>query len=170
MREIPLTKGQVAIVDDEDYESLARLKWQAHHAGGRGGYYACHSFNQGGKVRSLWMHLVILDAPEGTEGDHINHNTLDNRRHNLRLATTRQNHQNMRKALRPSSSRYKGVGWRPSRRKWHARILANGRRLHLGYFRTEHEAATAYNKAALHHFGEFACLNDLVPDPARSAT
>ena len=81
MREIPLTRGKAAIVDDEDYESLSLHHWSCSKTG-----YAMRGFREGGKMVYLKMHHAILGKPlQGYVVDHINGDRLDNRRCNLRL-------------------------------------------------------------------------------------
>lgn len=161
MKEIPLSRGQVAIVDDEDYEALAQHKWHAHRRSG-GALYAARTTSRSVKPRRLiYMHREVTGARKGQAVDHRNHNGLDNRRENLRVCDTRQNAGNMRK-LRKATSQYKGVWFDFSRGKWEAMIRGpggSGPRRFLGRFATEAEAAAAYDKAALEVFGEFALLN-----------
>lgn len=116
----------------------------------------------GGTTR---MHRAIIDAPNGMVVDHINGDSLDNRRSNLRLATSQENNRNAKKAagkMRVMSSQYKGLsrvkdGLRS--KKWRAMLAIDRKRIHLGHFNTEEEAARAYDAAAKEHFGEFARLN-----------
>ncbi len=98
-----------------------------------------------------------MQPPEGYEVDHINHDGLDNRRCNLRLATRANNCHNQRSFK--GSSKYKGV-WRVGE-KWAACIRVDGRSKRLGTFVSEKEAALAYNQAAREHYGEFAKLNEI---------
>jgi hypothetical protein len=110
-REIPLTQGYITIVDDEDYEELARYKWHVHVRTHGPMARRLGKRDADGKQRSIYMHRQIMQAPLGMDVDHINHDTLDNRRSlNLRVCTRRQNLGNMRK--RPGlSSQFKGVYW-----------------------------------------------------------
>jgi len=150
---IPLTQGLYALVDGEDYESLAKYKWCANETT-YGTYIAVRRDNQ----KIVRMHRQITNAPNGMDVDHQNHATLDNRKVNLRICTRAQNLQNG-KPRRNSSSVYKGVGWRKDRNKWAARIMFNGQRIFLGYFNSEIKATKAYDRKARKCFGEFACLN-----------
>lgn len=106
------------------------------------------------------LHQLILGPPpDGHLIDHRNGNGLDNRRRNLRFANNSQNMANARKSSVPKSSRFKGVHWHKCAKKWCAAVVHHGRRKHLGLFAVEEDAARAYDKAALEHFGEFARLN-----------
>lgn len=111
------------------------------------------------------MHRVLIDAEDGLEVDHINGDTLDNRRANLRQCTTSENHRNSGKRYTSmSTSRFKGVGKRVTRAgrdRWRAAIKDNGRNLYLGTFDTEMEAVMAWNAAAKELHGEFARLNEV---------
>lgn len=148
---IPLTQGQFAIVDADDYEKLSQYKW---HVSGKGDMlYACRTENR----RTIMMHRQILNAPADMHCDHINHNGLDNRKANLRLCTPQQNACNRRPL--ECTSKYKGVHWDSLSRKWRAEIRHNGQKIHIGYFDYELDAAIAYDDYAIELFGEFAYLN-----------
>lgn len=155
-KEIPLTQGKVAIVDASDYDFLMQWAWMARLE--RHCCYAVRRFSVDGKQCWARMHRVIMEAKTGTMIDHINGNGLDNRRDNLRLATTSQNTQN-KKIGANNTSGYKGVDHRS--RKWRARIWLHGQEYHLGYFDSDIAAAHAYNKAAERLHGEFARLNEI---------
>ena len=100
------------------------------------------------------------ESPKGLFVDHINHNGLDNRKDNLRFVTRTQNGQN-RRPNRNSTSAYKGVTWFKPTNKWCARIKDKNKRIFLGHFTCEHEAALAYNKKAKELFGEYVLLNEV---------
>ena len=160
MKTIPLTRGLVALVDDEDYERLAAHKWTATWAGR--GWYA-HRCSDDGVREHTYMHDTVFGPHEGGI-DHRDRNGLNNQRANLRAATRRQNAGNARKQIgrngKPCSSRYKGV-YRV-RDRFVAQIRpAVGERLHLGTFTDEVAAALAYDLAAIEVFGEFARGNFL---------
>ena len=159
---IPLTKGQFAIVDDEDFEWLSHWKWQAHsYPNNRRKFAARRSTSIGSQIDgtrkgiNLFMHRMILSPPPGFYIDHKNNNPLDNRRENLRICTCEQNAINWD---RPQRILPRGVY--QDRRGFRATIrFANGTRRSLGTFSTPADAAKAYNAAAKAYHGEFARLN-----------
>ncbi len=153
-RLIPLTQDKFAIVDAEDYEWLCKCKWYAQRVGKN--YYARNRRKEG----LVSMHRVIMNAPKGLVVDHINHNTLDNRRKNLRLCTWAQNNQNRRPSKRKNKlSKYKGVSFDKKRKVFRVLIWHNKKQYFLGTFKDEKEAAKAYDRKACELFGEFAYLN-----------
>lgn len=106
------------------------------------------------------MHRFITNAPKELEVDHINGNRLDNRKENLRICTKSQNLRNQHKTC--GSSKYKGVSWRVRANKWESRIYVDGKKLFLGLYSDEEDAAKAYDKAAIQHYKEFAKTNILL--------
>ena len=156
MKEIPLTRGKVAIVDDEDYEELSIVKWHYNHWG-----YAMRNVTPGGKKRTkIQMHIAILGKIEGFEIDHKDGNGLNNRRENLRHVTHTQNTQN-KAPYKKTSSRYKGVSWNKWANKWVSTIVIDGKYYYLGYYKSERDAAWVYNVWAESFFGEYTRLNVL---------
>ena len=157
-RRIPLTQGKFAIVDPEDYERLAKHKWQASRF--PRSYYAtrCVSFGNG-RQKNIQMHRQIIKIEGGFCCDHINHNGLDNRKVNLRQASRAQNCWNKRKQRGNHSSGFKGVSWFKRENKWQARIQVNGRKIFLGSYKNEIDAAKAYDRAAIKYYREYAVLN-----------
>ena len=154
MKQIKLTQGQVALVDDADFDWLNQWKWCVLKS--PAGFYA----RRRDSGQDILMHRVILGLELGDkrQGDHQNHNTLDNRQDNIRICTCQQNQRNRKPRLNLTSG-YKGVSWYRRIKKWQAHIQMNGKRKHLGYFTEEKEAALAYNKIAGNIYGEFAYLN-----------
>ena len=151
-RRIKLTKGKFAIVDPDDYQNLFRYDW--HLLETKGKSYAA-MFNEGA---ILSMHRFIINAPKGRIVDHRNHESLDNRKFNLRFATHSQNCCN-KKILKKGTSEYRGVSLIKKSNKWQAVIYYNGTRKHLGLFENQQDAAKAYDNAARIYHGEFAVLN-----------
>ena len=153
-REIPLTKGQVAIVDAEDYALAVSRKWTAF--GDRPTRYYART---GGK-NGIAMHRMLMGVDRGDKRvvDHINGDTLDNRKSNLRICLQRDNVCN-RRIDGDSTSGYKGVTFSKrvnGKGKWQAQIAFGGRKRHLGYFPDPQAAHEAYCSAARELHGEFA--------------
>ena len=156
MIEIPLTHGQVALIDDEDYDLVSQYKWHAYWDPSTKSFYAKTGIRKpDGKQTSLRMHRLIMKAKKGEQVDHINHDTLDNQKENLRLCTNSQNQHN-RGRKSNNTSGCKGVDWYKASGKWRAQIALNGKVMHLGYFAIKQEAYEAYCKAALELHGEFS--------------
>lgn len=157
MKEIKLTQGKVALVDDHLFEELNKFKWYAHKAGNT--FYAHRKIRLEGVRKTLKMHRCILDLTNiNIVVDHINHNGLDNQLSNIRACTNKENHRNQR-IRTGGTSKFKGVCMPKKYKNWQASIKCNGVYICIGQFRCEIEAAKAYDKAALHYFGEFANLN-----------
>lgn len=152
MRTIDLTRGFVAIVDDEDYARVSGFKWYLHGCGFHG-YYARTA------CRKL-MHRFIISPPNGLPVDHKNGDKPDNRKSNLRVCTVAGNQHN-RGARSDNTSGFKGVSFHKSARKWVAVICLDSKNRHLGCFATKEDAARAYNEAAIILHGAFAKLNTL---------
>lgn len=162
---IPLNGEHVTIIDDIDAD-VADFKWYPSIGKNQVPRYAFRG--QSGHI--VLMHRVILERIVGRSlksnecTDHINGNGLDNRRSNLRIASTSQNHYNRRKLKilmgKPTTSKYKGVRWENDRKRWRVDIRIDGKKKFLGRFTSEIEAALAYNRAASSAFGEYARLND----------
>jgi hypothetical protein len=159
MKRIPVTRGQFALVDDEDYERIATHNWVANYSPHTGSFYAQRSAKTIRGNRSvILMHREIVEAKRGETLDHENGDTLDNRRENIRVCTRSQNNWNSRIGV-SNTSGFKGVYWHKGHRKWGASIGLNGRNKHLGYFESPTDAAKAYDDAARTVAGEFAHLN-----------
>jgi hypothetical protein len=160
-RRIRLAGPSYAKVDPEDYDRFKDHEWYA--AGCAPHFYANRLVRKGnaGKTKFLAMHREIMNPPEGIFIDHINRDKMDNRKANLREATYSQNGANRPKFNRPANSKYKGVSLQKTKTKrtWQATICVNRKRIYLGTFYNEIEAAKAYDQAAKKHHGEFAYLN-----------
>lgn len=152
--EVPLSRGQVALIDEADLERVSRHNWHANPTTyDKDKFYAVTSI----KGATTYLHRFILEAPKGLLVDHRNRDTLDCRRANLRLATRVQNNVNR---LEATTQPYRGIERLPlPTRCWRARIQVKGRQVRLGRFWTAEEAARAYDAAARKHYGEFAMLN-----------
>ncbi|MHC4666706.1 MAG: HNH endonuclease [Planctomycetota bacterium] len=148
-----------AKVDPDDYDRLNKYKWCAVGLGNK--FYAVRGGRRRkGHTRKCYrMHREVIHIPDGMECDHINGNSLDNRKANLRPATHLQNSWNRRKQRQTSGSIYKGLVWDKRLNKWQVRIWVNRKRIYIGSFEDQIEAAKAYDKAAIKYYGEFANLN-----------
>jgi len=146
MKEIFISPGNVALVDDADYDALAKFKW--HLSCG----YACRYI---GNNKHSRMHREILNAPPGTEVDHADGNRLNNQRSNIRLCNGSQNQIN--KGPQPcNTSGFKGVSWHKQKGRWQAQISVNGRNKYIGHYDTPADAAAAYRAEAVRLHGDFA--------------
>lgn len=141
MIEIPLTQGKLALVDDKDFNWLDKWKWSAHYNNTK--WYAVR--NDKGKI--IKMHRLIISAKVREEVDHIDGNSLNNCRSNLRLVTRAENLQN-RSANHNSTSKFIGVYWENSTNKWCAAIKKDGKTKKIGRFNSGEDAARARDKVA----------------------
>jgi hypothetical protein len=181
MKEIKLTKGFSTIVDDEDYEWLSQYKWNTATRGKEAKRRRLRDHNVARAAikvdlgdgryayEPVYMHRMIMDARQGEYVDHINGDSLDNRRENLRIVTNQQNSWNAVGAKsmngKPTSSRFKGVFKKTCKTKygdyvyWVARIKANGKENTVYHGKDETAAACMYDIAAQNYFGDYARLN-----------
>lgn len=153
MKEIPLTQGKVALVDDTDFEAVNASNWclSSH------GYAVRHIPGSGQKGKNQYLHRFLL--PDAEEIDHRDGNKLDNRRSNLRGCSHQENTRAAHKPRKNGSSQYRGVSWDRQKNKWTAYFRLQGKKKFLGYFDVESDAARAYDIAARKHYGEFAYPN-----------
>jgi hypothetical protein len=161
MKLIPLTRGLFAKIDNEDLDLVSEHEWHASpdNTNSPKSYYAYTNIKRGEKRGRVSMSRLImgLKYKDGKEVDHVNHETLDNQKANLRICTKAQNRLNRKTA--PHSSKFKGVSWYSKYNKWASRINKDGRTIFLGYFDKEILAAKEYNKFVKKFHGEYANPN-----------
>jgi hypothetical protein len=153
---IPVGHGEHVLVDDDDVDKALTFSWALNDKG-----YAVATYRESGKKRHVRLHRLVLDFPRGMQVDHVDGNRRDNRKRNLRVASHGENLRNRggHKRNGVKTSRYKGVHFSRERRRWVAGIGVDGRRVPLGRFTCEVQAARAYDEAARKHHGSFAFLN-----------
>jgi hypothetical protein len=156
MKEIKLTQGQVALVDDEDYEELSRFKWHAFWNKYTKSFYAKRSEGKRPFQKAVYMHREVMRTPKNLDCDHIHHNTLDNRKENLRNVTSSQNSMNRRGAqannvLGERCISHAGGGFR-------VQVYAGCKRVYGKTFRSLETAILARDAAIAEFHGEFAVL------------
>ena len=171
MKRLPLTRGQWALVDDEDFDFLNQWKWSARWNPRSRTWYAMRTwhirFSKTGKriQGNMLMHRQILGLgpikKDPRQVDHINHAGTDNRKENLRICNDSNQHAHQRKHMTNTASIYKGVTFARDgrRRPWRAKIGFNKRYISIGSYYTEIEAALAYDAKAIELFGDFKHLN-----------
>lgn len=160
----PLVLGKYALIDAEDAERVLAVNWVYEKNKRSGKEYVHRGAIVDGKNTTVYLHRFVMNAPKGVHVDHKDNDGLNCQKHNLRLATAAQNHQNM-KVDRSSAVPFKGVTYcrrRNRRRRFRARLYGAGG-ASLGFFLTAEEAAKAYDAKAREMYGEFARLN--FPEP-----
>lgn len=157
MKKIQLTQGKVALVDNEDFEYLNQWKWYAHWNKDTQSYYAIRNSGTYPNRVTIRMSRVVADTPIGLVCDHINHNTLDNQKHNLRNVTYSQNGMN-RKSQRKSKLREKNIIKLGN--GYVVRVKKDGRFVFDKYFGSIEEARKARDKAVLFWHREFSYLGE----------
>ncbi len=157
-KEIPLFNGRVALCDAEDYPRLVQYRWSVDKRVHKDHvtFYAVHRISENGKQRSVGMHQLLMNAGPDLVVDHKNTDGLDNRRSNLRIATTAQNQRNRRIDI---AKGFHGIHWRKDVKKWQALIMLDRKNIHIGYFKSDFVAAIARDITAIVLHGEFATLN-----------
>jgi len=150
---VQLTQGQYALIDSDDVGYAARFDWFADAQ--RAGFYAKRNRKVPEGMRAVCLQAELMPPPDGMLVDHVNGNTLDNRRCNLRHATHQQNMQN-RKMQSNNASGYRGVAWNKKGKVWVASIKVSGVQMHLGSFASAEEANIAYRAASALHHGKFS--------------
>lgn len=140
-----------ALIDLDDVDKIKEYKW--HLSLSRDKYQ--YVISSKGNTK---LHRLIMNAPEGSVVDHINHNPLDNRKNNLRICTNQQNVCNCELA-KNNKSGYKGIYWNTERKKWQAQVTVNNKTISLGRFDNIEDAIEARKKAAEEHYGEYCYEN-----------
>lgn len=149
---IPLTRGFEAIIDADDVPLVSQWNWCAIPT--KTAVYAARGERKGGTYKNIFLHRFLMSPDDEQQIDHINCDTLDNRRCNLRYATLAENNRNQRIA-KNNTSGYKGVTFEKRRGVWRASIAHDGHRYRLGSFPTAEAAAAAYNEASAKLHGNF---------------
>jgi hypothetical protein len=157
LHRLKLTQNKFALLDKEDFIKLNKYKWYAYFDGYN--WYAARRFLIGNPKRLMTrLHTFLMKPPKGKEVDHINGDSLDNRRKNLRICTHSENCQNRKKRL-DNTSGFKGVYWSKRSNKWVANIQIKSKRIYLGGFISKIKAAEAYQKANIKYHGKFSRIS-----------
>jgi hypothetical protein len=159
VKKIELTRGMHAIIDDDDYALVSKFKWYAHVCGGQTNhrkYYAKRRVYTSGRNSFIMsMESFLIGKIQGMVIDHIDGDSLNNSRSNLRHCTQAENLRNIKK---PG---IKGVCFRKNSKRYAARIGVFGKTIQIGTFDSKIEAARAYDAAAVSLYGEFASTNNV---------
>lgn len=153
MRKILLQRNIFSIVDDEIFETVKDISWSFQENRKNG-----HKYVRSNNNERIYLHRYIMNNPVGFVVDHINGNTLDNRKENLRVCTNSQNSSNQ-KIRKNNQYGLKGISFDRRRGKWYARIKSNNVTKYLGSFYSRYDAALAYNKASKLIHKEFGLTN-----------
>jgi hypothetical protein len=149
---------QEILLDKQDYLLLKDQTVCVQYGGRKTKRFYAVIVYPGRKLKKL--HRVILGLTDPKQiVDHINGNSLDNRRCNLRITNARGNRLNTRKANKPLTSKYIGVSWNKAKRKFRCIVYHEGKHRHCGYFDNEKDAAVSYNKLAKELYGDEKYLN-----------
>jgi hypothetical protein len=148
--------GRVEVLcDADDYDRIKEHRWYMSSNG-----YVRTALWFSGKQKIIFLHRLVMECPEGLYSDHINRIRTDCRKVNLRICTRLENNRNLSKTENETTSKYKGVY--KHKDKWAASITVNYNKIALGLFKSQEEAALAYNKAAVEYFGDFASTNKII--------
>lgn len=159
MKKIKLNQGQYALVDDEDFDELNKYQWRILKSG-KNITYAVRNLREKGKnVKTISMHMQIMQTPKGMVTDHIDQVGLNNQKKNLRICTKSENGMN-RGANKNNQTGTKGVYFRKDTKKWFSRIMLHRKDFYLGNFETKEEAEMAYKIGSVLYHGEFSKYAD----------
>ncbi len=157
MKQIQLTQGKIALIDDADFDLVSQKKWWAISFNNGSLFYAACKISG----KRVTMHRFLLGIRDrNIIVDHADGNGLNNTRNNLRTCTNSQNVMNSKTPF-TNTSGYRCVSWCKPAKKWIAKININKKAVYLGSFADKKDAAAVYNEAAKIHYGEFARLNDV---------
>jgi len=149
-----LTTGQIAKIDIDDIPRVKDYCWSAKSKE-RGNVWYIRGYVE---KRNVVLSRYLMDAPKGMVVDHINHDPFDNRKSNLRICTHTENLWNLQR--KSHKNRFKGISYRKNEGRWVATICKNAKHYYLGAYKTDVEAARAYDKKAIELFGEYAKVNE----------
>lgn len=156
--EIPLTQGKVALVDPEDFERFGHLKWTAQVTRSGHVYAYRNIYKEDGRQKNIYLHRLITDAPKGSDVDHANHDTLDNRRANLRIASRSQNASNRKDLKRVNRNGFRGVT-REANGRFRGKVNVSGRTFYTHTTTCPVQASQDRDALAIRLHGAFAVLN-----------
>ena len=158
MKKIKLTQGKYALVDDEDFKELNKIKWHVVRSKKNDDryFYAMTSPWVDGRSKHVRMHRIIMNHPKDMLVHHKDHNGLNNQKRNLQVCSISENlkHQQKRK-----NREYKGVHYKKDSMRWRAQIMSDGKLVYLGTFKTAKAAALSYDEAARKYHKRFALTN-----------
>jgi len=169
VKEIVLTQDQIALIDDEDFDRISKMRWHAWYNKNGDSFYAHHSvYVKGESPRVIRMHRHILGVTDtNLDVDHIDGDTLNNQKYNLRVCQSHQNTANQVNLRSDNTTGYRGVVkyFYNNTKKWTAQLSNKGKVIRLGYFDSPEEAAKAFDKAAKETRGEFCGKLNFPEDP-----
>ena len=146
--------GFSVVIDDEDKNAISNYNWQVNDYSSERIYFYVYKRENQNKRKKIYLHRFIMKAVGGNIVDHINGNTLDCRKINMRITDRTGNARNSRIG-KNNISGYKGVSWAKNARKWRVRIMFENKYKHIGYFETKEEAYSSYCESSKKYHGEF---------------
>lgn len=151
---IGLTRGLIAVADEDAFDLAAGMKWYAISCGSK--FYACHTKRRKDLSETILLHRLLTGAPNGMVVDHINGDTMDNRSANLRVCTAQENLWNQ-SVRRDSASGVRGIRQDKKSGRWKVSVMRDRRDHWVGSFETLDAAKAAHEAASLRLYGQFAC-------------